>query len=179
MKRTPGNIILAALAIWTVSCACAQSPAQHDLQSADWFQNVYTSRPYCLKKNDGTKYYIVIKQDRMLNNVYAEYVDAFAYRNGKKVVVSAYDGGDDLDDCGMEVQYRVCLHSLANGRNPTRRIIYDKRKRILCVPLDNGTEKCSTWSKYYVVYKFDGEMFFPVYDKDQSYFMWPFEISEL
>ena len=162
MKRILKNVILAAFAVWTVSCTSLR---------------IYTSQPYCLKLKDGTEYYIVTKQDKMRNNVYAEWVDAFAYRDGKKVAVSVYDGGNDLDDCGMEVQYRVCPDSLGKWEKPPHRIIYDENKRILCIPMDSP-ERYSTWSKHYVVYRFNGEMFCRLYDKGESHFTWPFELPE-
>ncbi|MBQ0080783.1 MAG: hypothetical protein KBS95_04470 [Alistipes sp.] len=163
MKRILKNVILILLAVWISSCA--------------GIHNIYTSKPYCLKLDDGKEYYIVIKQDKMRNNVYAEYVDAFAYRNKKKVVVSVYDGGNDLDDCGMEVQYKVRPNSTGKFKAPQHRIIYDEKKQILCIPMDSP-ERFSTWSNYYVVYKFDGKMFYRLNNKGESYFTWPFELPD-
>lgn len=162
MKRILKNVMLAALAVWAVSCSSYR---------------IYTSKPYRLKLNNGTEYYIVVKQEKLRNNVYAEWVDAFAYRDGKKVDVSVYDGGDDLDDCGMEVEYRVCPDSLGRWKKPPHRIIYDEDKQILCIPMDSP-ERYSTWSEHYVVYKFDGKMFYRLYDKGESHFTWPFELPE-
>lgn len=116
----------------------------------------YESSPYCITKDDGTKYYIVIKQEKMGKNKYSEYVDAFVIKDGKKIVVSVYDGGDDLDNCGMEVQYNA-PSNLEKGQAVIR---YNEKERMLYIPRASfqgelSKDECN-------VFKFDGNMFIRV-----------------
>lgn len=108
---------------------------------------------YSITKNDGTKYYIVIKQEKIGKNKYSEYVDAFVIKDGKKIVVSVYDGGDDLDDCGMEVQYKA----QSNMKKGQTFIRYDEEEQMLYIPRVSFKGELS--KKECNVFKFDGKMF--------------------
>lgn len=117
------------------------------------YKYTYKSPDYCITKDDGTKYYIVIKQEKIGKNKYSEYVDAFVIKDGKKIAVSVYDGGDDLDDCGMEVQY----NAPSNQERGQAVIRYDEKERMLYIPRASfegelSKDECN-------VFKFDGNMF--------------------
>ena len=95
----------------------------------------------------------IIKQEKICENKYSEYVDAFVIKEGKKIAVSVYDGGDDLDDCGMEAQY-IAPSNLEKGQAVIR---YDEKERMLYIPRASSEGKRS--KDECNVFKFDGNMF--------------------
>ena len=117
------------------------------------YKYTYKSSDYCITKDDGTKYYIVIKQEKIAKNKYSEYVDAFVIKDEKKIAVSVYDGGEDLDDCGMEVQY-YAPSNLEKGQAVIR---YDEKEQMLYIPRASSEGKLS--KDECNVFKFDGNMF--------------------
>ena len=112
---------------------------------------------HSLQKNDGSKYYITV----MGNNDYYNgetglWLSAFAIVGDTIKEVSAFDGGDDLDDCGLDVRYEYYDWSERSQESTWELPFnYYPETKELYVPqaIDNMLT-----DRYYV-YEFDGNGF--------------------
>ena len=73
---------------------------------ADFYEGLSSvSSLHSLKKNDGSTYYITAMESYGYEGETSVCLNAFAIIGDTIKEVSVYDGGDDLDDCGMETMY--------------------------------------------------------------------------
>lgn len=151
------NSLSQGLAYYSIGLGCYINMSYGSMDLPMYIRAVYkyTSKSpnYSIIKDDGTKYDIVIKQEKIGKYMYSEYVDAFAVIDGCKKEVSVYDGGDDLDDCGMEVRYKTSSN-LKKGQTV---IQYDEKERMLYIPRASFEGELS--KDEYDVFKFDGNTF--------------------
>ena len=68
----------------------------------------WVSVVHALKKDDGSTYYITTRSHRASSNDGYMWMDAFMIDNDTLKNVSVYDAEDDLDECGLEINYSIC-----------------------------------------------------------------------
>ena len=64
-------------------------------------------RVHSIKKNDGTTYYITTRKQQTSSNVGFTWMDGFVIDGDTLRNVSVLDGGDDLDECMLEINHRI------------------------------------------------------------------------
>ena len=116
-----------------------------------WVNSVHS-----LKKKDGSTYYIAARSHRISSASGYMWMDAFAIVGDTIKSVSVYDGGDDLDDCGMSVEeYSIPDWYYKAYLMDDCRFQYDPATRELFVPQMIEHELIDRYRVYY----FDGEGF--------------------
>lgn len=111
---------------------------------------------HSLRKRDGSAYYIVTREIRTTGDNIAVWVEAYAIADDKLKEVSVYDGGNDLDDSGMDAEYnRAAWEKAAKEHAYDCFFSYDPATRELFIPEIIG--ECAT-DRYRVFY-FDGNGF--------------------
>lgn len=119
-----------------------------------WVSNVHS-----IKRNDGTTYYITTRSHRASSNDGYMWMDAFVIDRDTLRNVSVYDCSDDLDECGLEINYLISdWYYRTNGEGWDWLFEYDADTRNLYVPLTLYEEEISPpiISDRYKMYHFDG-----------------------
>ena len=127
------------------------------LDKHGWGADTYTrvKSLNALKKNDGSTYYIVLLESHNYDGMTVQYMNAIAIKGDTIKEVSVYDGGKDLDDCGMEVSFdSYDWYSKTMDEIPAP-FNYYPDTRELYVPQAIGN---SLTDRYYV-YRFNGNEF--------------------
>lgn len=73
----------------------------------------WVSQVHSIKKNDGSTYYITTRKQRTSSNVGFTWMEGFAIDGDTLRSVSVLDGGDDLDECVLEINYKIDDWNLA------------------------------------------------------------------
>ena len=122
----------------------------------------WVSKVHSIKRNDGTTYYIIARSFRASSNDGYMYMDALVIDNDTLKNVSVLDGSDDLDECGMEINYSISdWYYATNGDGWDWLFEYDSRTKDLYVPIIAHTkESCPVVSDRYKLYHFNGKEFF-------------------
>ena len=121
----------------------------------------WVSVVHSIKKDDGTTYYITTRSHRASSNDGYMWMDAFMIDHDTLKNVSVYDAGDDLDECGLEINYRISdWYYTTNGEGWDWLFEYDAQNKNLYIPqvvyIDETTPIISD---RYRVYYFDGREF--------------------
>ena len=119
-----------------------------------WVSNVHS-----IKRNDGTTYYIMTRNHRASSNDGYMWMDAFVIDNDTLRNVSVLDCSDDLDECGLEINYLISdWYYRTNGEGWDWLFEYDADTRNLYVPQTMYEEEVSPpiISDRYRMYHFDG-----------------------
>jgi len=120
-----------------------------------WVNNVHS-----IKKADGTTFYIAKRSHRASSSEGYMWMDGFMIDGDSQKVVSAFDGGDDLDDCGMSICYSVPdWYYMTNGEGYDWIFEYDAASKNLYVPETSGETMTQRITDRYRVYHFDGITF--------------------
>ena len=127
----------------------------------------WVSVVHALKKDDGSTYYITTRSHRASSNDGYMWMDAFMIDHDTLKNVSVYDAGDDLDECGLEINYRISdWFYTTNGEGWDWLFEYDTKDKNLYIPqtvyID---ETIPIISDRYKVYHFNGKEFV---DKGES-----------
>ena len=118
----------------------------------------WVSKVHSIKKNDGTTYYITTRSHRTSSNDGYMWMDAFVIDKDTLKNVSVLDCSDDLDECGLDVNYFISdWYYRTNGEGWDWLFEYDADTRNLYVPM-TIYEEVSTpiISDRYKMYHFDG-----------------------
>ncbi len=118
----------------------------------------WVSAVHSLKKDDGTTYYIARRSHRASSNDGYMWIDGFIVDHYSLRQVSVYDAGDDLDECGMEINYVISdWYYTTNGEGWDWLFEYDAESRNLYVPQAVFIDEIiPTISDRYMVYHFNG-----------------------
>ena len=121
----------------------------------------WVSAVHSIQKNDGTTYYITTRSHRASSNDGYGWMDGFMIDNDTLRNVSVFEGGDDLDECVLEINYRISeWDDITNGEGWNWLFEYDAESRNLYVPQAVFVdETIPTISDRYRVYHFNGEEF--------------------
>ena len=127
----------------------------------------WVSVVHALKKDDGSTYYITTRSHRASSNDGYMWMDAFMIDHDTLKNVSVYDAGDDLDECGLEINYCISdWYYTTNGEGWDWLFEYDVKDQNLYIPqavyID---ETLPIISDRYRVYHFNGKEFV---DKGES-----------
>jgi hypothetical protein len=127
----------------------------------------WVSVVHALKKDDGSTYYITTRSHRASSNDGYMWMDAFIIDNDTLKNVSVYDAGDDLDECGLEINYRISdWYYATNGEGWDWLFEYDVKNKNLYIPQTVFVdETIPIISDRYKVYHFNGKEFV---DKGES-----------
>ena len=127
----------------------------------------WVSVVHALKKDDGSTYYITTRSHRASSNDGYMWMDAFMIDNDTLKNVSVYDAGDDLDECGLEINYRISdWYYATNGEGWDWLFEYDVKNKNLYIPQTVFVdETIPIISDRYKVYHFNGKEFV---DKGES-----------
>lgn len=92
-------------------------------------------RVHSIKKNDGTTYYITTRNQRISRNEGFTWMDGFLIDGDTLRNVSVLDGGDDLDECMLEINHRIDDWNIStNGEGWDWLFEYDAETMVLYVP---------------------------------------------
>jgi len=121
----------------------------------------WVSEIHSIKKDDGSTYYITTRSHRASSNDGYMWMDAFAIDHDTLKNVSVYDAGDDLDECGLEINYRISdWYHATNGEGWDWLFEYDVQSKNLYIPQTVFVdENIPIISDRYKVYHFDGKEF--------------------
>lgn len=121
----------------------------------------WVSAIHSLKKDDGTTYYIAKRNHRASSNDGYMWMEAFAVDHDTLKTVSLYDAGDDLDECGLEINYRISdWYYATNGEGWDWLFEYDDKDKNLYIPQIVYIENhIPVISDRYKVCHFDGKEF--------------------
>ena len=121
-----------------------------------WVSNVHS-----IKKDDGTTYYIITRSHLASSNDGYMWMDAFTIDHDTLKNVSVLDGGDDLDECGLEINYLISdWYYRTNGDGWDWLFEYDAESKNLYVPIVVLVdETIRVVSDRYRLYHFDGMEF--------------------
>jgi hypothetical protein len=127
----------------------------------------WVSVVHALKKDDGSTYYITTRSHRASSNDGYMWMDAFMIDNDTLKNVSVYDAGDDLDECGLDINYRISdWYYATNGEGWDWLFEYDVKNKNLYIPQTVFVdETIPIISDRYKVYRFNGKEFV---DKGES-----------
>ena len=128
-----------------------------------WVDEVHS-----IKKEDGTVYYITKRHHRASSNDGYMWMDGFMIDGDTLRNVSVYDAGDDLDECGLVVNYFISRWSYTtNGEGWDWLFEYDTETKDLYVPITTCVDEESfpLISDRYKVLHFNGMEFV---DKGES-----------
>ena len=115
---------------------------------------------HSIKKNDGSTFYIADRSHSVSSCEGYEWLDAYMINGDSLKVVSVYDGGDDLDDCGLEICYSIPeWYFTTNGEGYDWLFEYDAVTQNLYVPETTDGKMLPRISDRYRVYHFDGDTF--------------------
>ena len=118
----------------------------------------WVSKVHSIKRNDGTTYYITTRSHRTSSNDGYMWMDAFVIDKETLRNVSVLDCSDDLDECGLEINYLISdWYYRTNGEGWDWLFEYDTDTRDLYVPLTIYEEASPPIiSDRYKMYHFDG-----------------------
>lgn len=121
----------------------------------------WVSVVHSIKKDDGSTYYITTRSHRASSDDGYIWMKAFMIDHDTLKNVSVYDAGDDLDECGLEINYSISDWFYAtNGDGWDWLFEYDTDTRNLYIPLTIYEEIASPIiSDRYMVYHFNGKEF--------------------
>ena len=121
----------------------------------------WVSAVHSIKKDDGSTYYITTRSHRASSNDGYRWMDAFIIDHDTLKNVSVYDAGDDLDECGLEINYSISdWYYATNGEGWDWLFEYDAESRNLYVPQAVFVDEIiPTISDRYMVYHFNGKEF--------------------
>ena len=121
----------------------------------------WVSAVHSIKKDDGLTYYITTRNHRASSNDGYRWMDAFIIDHDTLKNVSVYDAGDDLDECGLEINYSISdWYYTTNGEGWDWLFEYDAQNRNLYIPqIVYVDETIPIISDRYRVYHFDGKEF--------------------
>ena len=121
-----------------------------------WVSNVHS-----IKRNDGTTYYITTRSHRASSNDGYMWLDAFVIDKDTLRNVSVLDCSDDLDECGLEINYLISdWYYRTNGEGWDWLFEFDADTGNLYVPLTIYEEVSPPIiSDRYKLYHFDGTSF--------------------
>lgn len=127
----------------------------------------WVSAVHSIKKDDGSIYYITTRSYRASSNDGYIWMDAFMIDHDTLKNVSVYDAGDDLDECGLEINYRISdWYYSTNGEGWGWLFEYDVKDKNLYIPQTVFVdETIPIISDRYRVYHFNGKGFV---DKGES-----------
>lgn len=114
---------------------------------------------HSIKRNDGTTYYITTRSHRASSNDGYMWMDAFVIDKDTLRNVSVLDSSDDLDECGLEINYLISdWYYKTNGEGWDWLFEYDSDTRNLYIPLAMYEEEISPpiIIDRYKMYHFDG-----------------------
>ena len=90
---------------------------------------------HSIQKDDGSTYYITTRSHRASSNDGYMWVDAFMIDHDTLKNVSVYDAGDDLDECGLEINYCISdWYYTTNGEGWDWLFEYDVKDQNLYIP---------------------------------------------
>lgn len=96
-----------------------------------WARDVHS-----IKKDNRLTYYIVTRSHRISSNDGYMWMDAFVIDHDTLRSVSVLDSGDDLDECDLEVNYRISDWSYSTNDEGWNWLFeYNSRTRDLYVPI--------------------------------------------
>lgn len=121
----------------------------------------WVSAVHSIKKDDGSTYYITTRSHRASSNDGYMWMNAFMIDHDTLMNVSVYDAGDDLDECGLEINYCISdWYYATNGEGWDWLFEYDVKDKNLYIPqvvfID---ETIPVISDRYMVYHFNGMEF--------------------
>lgn len=118
----------------------------------------WVHRVHSIRKKDGSTYYITKRSYRVASDEIFMWMEAFMIDHDTLRSVSVFDGGDDLDECGLEIHFHV---SDSKETELDRLFEYDVISRNLYVPGTSyaGDEASPVLNNRYRVYHFDGTGF--------------------
>ncbi len=121
----------------------------------------WVSKVHSIKRNDGTTYYITTRSHRASSNDGYMWMDAFVIDQDTLRNVSVLDCSDDLDECGLEINYLISdWYYKTNGEGWDWLFEYDTDTRNLYVPLTLYEDVSPPIiSDRYKMYYFDGMEF--------------------
>lgn len=121
----------------------------------------WVSRVHSIKKNDDSTYYITVRSHRASSNDGYMWMDGFVIDQDSVRNVSVLDGGDDLDECGLDINYRISdWYYTTNGDGWGWLFEYDTQTKNLYVPIVVYIEESiPIISDRYRVYHFNGMEF--------------------
>ena len=122
---------------------------------------------HSIQKDDGSTYYITTRSHRASSNDGYMWVDAFMIDHDTLKNVSVYDAGDDLDECGLEINYCISdWYYTTNGEGWDWLFEYDVKDQNLYIPQAVYIDEIlPIISDRYRVYHFNGKEFV---DKGES-----------
>lgn len=118
----------------------------------------WVSQVHSIKKSDGITYYITTRKQRVSSNEGFMWMDGFMIDGDTLRDVSVIDGGDDLDECMLEINHRIDGWNLAtDGEGWDWLFEYDTETMDLYVPnaifIDDSIP---SFNDRYRLYHFDG-----------------------
>ena len=121
----------------------------------------WVSSVHSIKKDDGTTYYITVRSHRASSNDGYMWLDGFMIDNDTLKNVAVFDGGDDLDECGLEINYVISdWYYTTNGEGWDWLFEYDAKARDLYIPIVTYVdETIPVISDRYRLYHFNGKEF--------------------
>ena len=121
----------------------------------------WVSKVHSIRRSDGTTYYITKRSHRASSNDGYMWMDAFVIERDSLKNVSVLDGGDDLDECGLEINYWISeWYYTTNGEGWDWLFEYDVKTKNLYVPLTEYTENSIPLiTDRYRLYHFNGMEF--------------------
>ena len=121
----------------------------------------WVSAVHAIKKNDGTTYYIATRSHRLSSNDGYMWMEAFVIDNDTLKYVNVYDGGDDIDENGLDIEYSIAdWYYATNGYGEDWLFEYDEKDKNLYVPLTVSQEYSLPFiSDRYKVFHFNGNVF--------------------
>lgn len=127
----------------------------------------WVSVVHSIKKDDGSTYYITTRNHRASSNDGYMWMDAFMIDHDTLKNVSVYDAGDDLDECGLEINYCIIdWYNTTNGEGWDWLFEYDAKEKNLYIPQTVYIDEIvPIISDRYRVYHFNGKEFV---DKGES-----------
>jgi hypothetical protein len=127
----------------------------------------WVSKVHSIKRDDGSTYYITVRSHQASSNDGYMWMDAFVIDQDSLRNVSVLDCSDDLDECGLEINYLIAdWDYTTNGEGWDWLFEYDTETRDLYVPIIVFIEdSIPIISDKYRRYHFDGMGFV---DKGES-----------
>lgn len=127
----------------------------------------WVSKVHSIKRDDGSTYYITVRSHQASSNDGYMWMDAFVIGQDSLKDVSVLDCSDDLDECGLEINYLIAdWYYTTNGEGWDWLFEYDTETKDLYVPIIVFIEdSIPIISDKYRRYHFDGMGFV---DKGES-----------
>jgi hypothetical protein len=122
---------------------------------APWVNTIYT-----INKDDGNKYYLVVRSHRISNCDDSVWPESYAIKGDTLIEVSDIDGGPNVENGIPGVNYEECEWGTITGQEGYDWMYeYDAQKGNLYVPLSVGEYAPGTMTDRYLLYHFDGKKF--------------------